>query len=127
VLYGWLYGFWLCHKPVFYAEHRRLVAPCSNPPATPEGLVLYGMGRAHTTNHNQPYKTGCWLYGLCPYHIRPTSLLCRAYKTNQSSMQSIEDQPFRVAGGLINPILRLVFYAKHRRLGVPFFKQGGCI
>jgi hypothetical protein len=23
--------------------------------------------------------------------------------------------------GLIKPILRLVFYAKHRRLGVPFF------
>jgi hypothetical protein len=29
--------------------------------------------------------------------------------------------------GLIKPILRLVFYAKHKRLGVPFFKKGGCI
>jgi hypothetical protein len=52
------------------------------------------------------------------------------FAINQSSMQSIEDQPYRVTGGLIKPILRLVFYGMGSAhtiedWGYLFLKRGG--
>jgi hypothetical protein len=93
--FSWLYGLWLCHKPVFYAEHRRPVV---------EGLVLYAppvfyalhrnRGHPHlkgllqgATHISKEYALGLVLYGINP-GINPPGV-DRA--NNQSSMLCIED------------------------------------
>jgi hypothetical protein len=106
---------------VFYALHRRLGGPLGYKYRLFPPLYMGSAGATQSYMHKKHRRLGGLIaYGSAIlYHIRPTLKVPPCNPLN--SMLCIEDW-WPLAGGVIKPILRLVFYAEHRRLGV----QRGC-